>query len=259
MHHKKISLERKWVYPQWLSEQEPIIKPQTFSHRILAEDAVLCFSFHLFSHLCDAFGLDEGDEGPRFPGTVHYRAKDEVALFQGSFGGPAAGILMETLIASGVERIVMVGKAGSISPKCTLGDLFLPSWGVREEGTSYHYLPSNNWCEVSEGLYSVIQGYFEVDMFLKGGVWSTDAPFRETMDKVQRYAEHGVLAVEMECTTLMAIAVYREVDFVAILVITDELYSGKWVRGLGSERVKNCQDYLCQTLADGFYQGGGFV
>jgi purine-nucleoside phosphorylase len=72
------------------------------------------------------------------------------------------------------------------------------------------------------------------------------------MDKVQRFAEMGVLAVEMECTALMAIAMYRNVDFAAALVITDELFRGEWTQGFGSPDVIRQQEFLCQTLAGMF-------
>lgn len=251
--------ERKWVYPQWLSNQKSIVQPSDFSGQINAEDAVLCFSEGLFSRLANAFNLNKGRNAPQFPGALQGVLNEDIAICQGFFGGSAAGMLMEALIASGVERFVMVGEAGSITPECTTGDLFLPRWGVREDGTSYHYLPANSWCEVSEELFEVIKGYFRPPKCMEGGIWTTDAPFRETMDKIQRYAKEGVLAVDMECTALMSISMYRNVDFAAVFVITDELFSGEWIRGFGTQEVTRNQDDICQTLADRFYRKGGFV
>lgn len=235
--------------PLWLSAGKPIIEPASFAGPIGVGDALLCFSEDIFSRLVDAFGLGDGEEGPRFAGALKGKVGEDVALFQACFGGPAAGMLMEALVASGVERFVMAGQAGSISSRCRIGDLFLPIWGIREEGTSYHYLPEGVECRGSADLVEEIKSHLGTAEFIEGGIWTTDAPFRETMDKVQRYAEGGALAVEMECTALMAIAMYRDVDFAAALVITDELFRGEWSRGFGTPEVARQQDFLCQALA----------
>jgi len=61
-----------------------------------------------------------------------------------------------------------------------------------------------------------------------GGVWSIDAVFRETRDKVRKYSSMGVLCVDMESTGLMAVAVYRGVELGLAHIVTDELYTGSW-------------------------------
>jgi len=44
---------------------------------------------------------------------------------------------------------------------------------------------------------------------LTGGVWTTDALYRETRDKVEAYGARSVLVVETEMTALMTVASYR--------------------------------------------------
>jgi len=235
--------------PHWLSDQAPIVEPDVFSRQIPVKDALLCFSGDIYSCLVAAFGLGEVEESPRLPGSLKGKMNEQVAVFQACFGGPAAGMLMEALVASGVKRFLMVGQAGAISPHCSIGDLLLPTWGIREEGTSYHYIPADASCHVSAVLLEELKNQLGAGEFVEGGVWTTDAPFRETMDKVQRYAEEGALAVEMECTALMAIAMCRDVDFAAALIITDELFRGGWSQGFGTPEVARQQDFLCQALA----------
>ncbi|MFO7743667.1 MAG: nucleoside phosphorylase [Anaerolineae bacterium] len=246
-------------HPRLLSMETSIVRPAVFSCEVEAEDAILCFSQDIFSCLVDAFSLHDGGDAPGLPGALEGKVDDTIGIYMACFGAPAAGMLMEALIASGVKRFAMVGQAGAISPRCGIGDVFLPTWGVREEGTSYHYLSPEVRCEVSQDLLGTIKGYFKTIDFVEGGVWTTDAPFRETVDKVQRFAKEGVLAVEMECTALMAIAAYRCVEFAAALVITDHLFSGEWVQAFGSAEVIRGQELLCRTVAEGFRQRGGFT
>lgn len=247
------------LHPRWLSVERSIVRPAVFSREVEAEDAVLCFSEDIFSCLVDAFSLHGGGDARGFSGALEGKLDDTIGIYKACFGAPAAGMLMEALIASGVKRFVMVGQAGAISPRCGIGDLFLPTWGVREEGTSYHYLSPDARCGVSEDLLGVVKGWLRTIEFVEGGVWTTDAPFRETVDKTQRFAKEEVLAVEMECTALMAVAAYRCVEFAAALVITDHLFSGEWVQAFGSAEVIRGQELLCRTLAEGFRQRGGFT
>jgi purine-nucleoside phosphorylase len=67
--------------------------------------------------------------------------------------------------------------------------------------------------------------------FRTGEVWTTDAPYRETLDKVKHYQRLGVLAVEMEMSALMTVARFRAVSVAAVLVVSDELFNLKWKPG----------------------------
>jgi nucleoside phosphorylase len=67
--------------------------------------------------------------------------------------------------------------------------------------------------------------------FSKGAVWTTDAIYRETPEKVRTYQGLGVLAVEMEMSALMTVAIYRSVAVAGLLVVSDELSHLRWRPG----------------------------
>jgi uridine phosphorylase len=236
----------------WLSTARPVIEPAAAARPLGIRRAVISFSPVSHQALLQSFDLQTAEAGPSLPGALEGKLGDGVAIYQAYFGAPATGMLMEALVASGVRFVVQVGMAGSISPACRIGDLVVPTWGIREEGTSYHYLPPDVPGRVSEESLALLRRCLEGGRFLEGGVWTTDAPYRETEDKVQAYARQGVLAVEMECTALMAIAAVRQVAFAAALVITDELFGQEWVQGFASEPVQATSGWLCQALARGF-------
>ena len=58
-------------------------------------------------------------------------------------GAPMAVMLLEQLIALGAQRLLYLGFCGALIPSYRIGDLFLPMHAIREEGTSYHYLPAD--------------------------------------------------------------------------------------------------------------------
>ena len=64
--------------------------------------------------------------------------------------------------------------------------------------------------------------------FIKGKVCSTDARFRETFDLVGHLRKNEVLAIEMEISAVFAIAIFRQVQASAIVIISDELKDEKW-------------------------------
>jgi len=157
-----------------------------------------------------------------------------VLAAQTYFGAPAAVVTLELLIASGIRRFLVYGGAGSITRKLRIGDVLIPTWGVREEGASHHYVPEGHVPKPSqslarrlrEALFSTLTPHGS--RVMEGGVWSTDAIFMETEDKVRKYADEGVLGVDMESTALMTVAEYRGVELAIALIITDELMPPEW-------------------------------
>ncbi|TFF96699.1 phosphorylase [Candidatus Thorarchaeota archaeon] len=232
----------------WLSNEESITEPSVFAVSLEGKTAVICFANDFYDHLKAAFELADARDAPGIAGGLKGTMSSDVVLYHCCFGAPAAGLHLEGLIASGVDRVIMAGSAGSISPTARVGSIVLPTWGIREEGTSYHYLPAETDCRPSADLLQEIRGVMGLERVSEGGVWTTDAALRETKEKVKQYAKRGVLAVDMECTALMAIALYRNVQFAAVLVITDELFEGEWRRGFRSKGVERAKKIVAERI-----------
>ncbi|MGQ9652619.1 MAG: nucleoside phosphorylase [Thermodesulfobacteriota bacterium] len=167
----------------------------------------------------------------------------EVGLAGWAMGAPMAVYLMERLIALGARWIVGVGSCGSLQPHLRIGDVILPTGASIEEGTSAHYRGEDVTTAPDPAILGALRAALMaqgVDPAL-GPIWTTDAPFRETVQKVTRYRDEGLLAVEMEASALMTVASFRRVGFCSLLVVSDELGDLKWRRGftdpLFSERL----------------------
>ena len=74
--------------------------------------------------------------------------------------------------------------------------------------------------------------------FTKGEIWTTDAIYRETPEKVRKYRKKGILAVEMEISALLTVAAYRSVSLTGLLVVSDELFDLKWRPGFSDSLLK---------------------
>ena len=151
-------------------------------------------------------------------------------------GAPQAVMVMELLLRRGVTGFYSLGLCGSLQPGLVWGDIVLPRAGLSEEGTSVHYPLEGVPAEPDRELFKKLeQTLIEKQYIFKSGrVWTTDAPYRETRDKVKRMTENGLLAVDMETTALMTVARFRKLAWAGLLVVSDELWGEKWRPGFSS-------------------------
>jgi uridine phosphorylase len=153
-----------------------------------------------------------------------------LTLLVGPIGAPATVATLESAIALGARRVLFLGICGSLQPDLRIGDLVLVDSTIREEGTSYHYLPPGEPAEPSPALLGLAESLLTRDgaAYRRGTVWTTDAPFRETRTKVQRLASQGVLGVEMETSAVYALARFRSVEALSLQVVSDQLVGEEW-------------------------------
>jgi len=167
-------------------------------------------------------------------------------------GAPQAVLVLEKLIALGSKAIVVFGWCGSLQSDLKIGDWVLPTSAHSEEGTSTHYPMDSAKYFPDADLVARLQDYCGQHGFSvrPGPVWTTDAPLRETVDKVRLYGKDGVLAVEMEMSALFHVAAYRKVRLVGLLAVSDELFTLKWRPGFSSTSFKNSCRQATDALLD---------
>ncbi|MBD3348096.1 MAG: purine-nucleoside phosphorylase [Candidatus Eisenbacteria bacterium] len=215
--------------------REALIEP---SEHVLPIDApehcVPCFFQDVLDGLRDEGRLREigamGSEMGRHPlYEIDYEGR-RLALFQPGLTAPFGAAMLEEVICMGCRKFVACGGAGVLIPDVHVGHVIVPSAAVRDEGTSYHYLPPSREVEPSPEALEAIEAVLEerdVD-YLKGKTWTTDAIYRETRDKVQRRRDEGCLAVEMEAAAFFAVARFRGVPFGQILYGGDDVSGERW-------------------------------
>ncbi|HNX46595.1 MAG TPA: nucleoside phosphorylase [Anaerolineaceae bacterium] len=155
-----------------------------------------------------------------------------LAFMHPGVGAPLSAGLMEEAIAMGCGAILACGGCGVLDRNLAVGHLLLPIAAVRDEGTSYHYLPPAPEVQANPVALSAIENVLEkmAVPYLKTKTWTTDAFYRETPARVARYKAAGCLTVEMEAAALMAVAQFRGVTFGQILYGGDTVIEGAWDR-----------------------------
>jgi uridine phosphorylase len=173
----------------------------------------------------------------RFPSMAYCTIEVEgktLSVFGAPLGSPQAALVLERLIAMGARKVVAFGCCGSLYPTLKTGDLVIPTHALSEEGTSAHYpLPDGLRAKADERVTrSLMKNCLEKNLpWIAGKIWTTDAIFRETREKVNRYGQMDILAVEMEMSALFTIAVYRKISLGGLMVVSDELAGSKWKTG----------------------------
>jgi uridine phosphorylase len=134
----------------------------------------------------------------------------EVGIVGCAVGAPFAVLVAEQLFASGCQLLVSVTSAGQITPVGPTPYFVLIDRALRDEGTSYHYLPPATFAEAPDSArlncaQQTLRGLAGIAIH-RGTTWTTDAPYRETEAAIASARASGALAVEMEAAALYAFA-----------------------------------------------------
>lgn len=212
-----------------------IIEPgKCIKPRDVPEHCVICF----FKEVVDKVRRDFGakilskrswEDGKHPLYEIEFQGK-RLGFFQPGVGAPMAAGLLEEIIALGCRKFIACGGAGNLKPNTPVGHLIIPTSAVRDEGTSYHYLPPSREVIADLAVNSIIAAVLDEEGFpyLEGKTWTTDSPYRETPEKVALRQSEGCVTVEMETAAFFAVARFRNVPFGQILYSGDDLTQEKW-------------------------------
>lgn len=140
-------------------------------------------------------------------------------------GASFAVLVAEQLFASGCRLLISPTSAGQITPVLPPPYGLLIEWAIRDEGTSYHYLPPGVESQFHPSLLEQLRGAF-ADCpvpVVTGDSWTTDAPYRETRRAIEHHRLQGILAVEMEAAALYAFASDRDRRVVCFALVTNQM------------------------------------
>lgn len=140
-------------------------------------------------------------------------------------GASFAVLVAEQLFVSGCELLVSIASAGQIVEAGPPPYHILIDRALRDEGTSYHYLPPSAYAAADPALAGLATRAFAAAgcAVHRGATWTTDAPFRETEGAIAARRREGLLAVEMEAAALYAFAEARARPVLCLAHVTNQL------------------------------------
>ena len=140
-------------------------------------------------------------------------------------GASFAVLVAEELFASGCELLISITSAGQIISLQNPPYVVMIEKALRDEGTSYHYLPPSAFSYLQQELRKAITFAWDntyVPLHI-GASWTTDAPFRETEEMIAVCRNKGILAVEMEAAALYALAEAKQYKIICFAHVTNQM------------------------------------
>ena len=129
------------------------------------------------------------------------------------------------MFASGCRLLISVSSSGQITPSRAPPYFILIERALRDEGTSYHYLPPADFAHAPADLVAAIAPALlgVGEPVERGTTWTTDAPYRETRQAIEAASARGILAVEMEAAALYAFAQARGKAVLCFAHVTNQM------------------------------------
>ena len=243
---------------KYSEEMRAIINPDDFVSKIdnIPKVAIACYSHVLFDKIVkDYHGVEIGrldyTDSVKIIYKIEYECH-EYALFMMSVGSPAAATTIEDVHAMGCEKFIVFGNCGVLSREIDDLAIIIPNKAIREEGVSQHYLGVGEDIQVNEKYMNTFKeilkdkGY----SYVEGTTWTTDAFYRETLEKVNMMRDKGAICVEMEVAALQAVCDFRGIDLFTLFYAADNLENEYWdERSLsGSEKIDEKMAVVSLTL-----------
>jgi uridine phosphorylase len=214
---------------------EAFIEPgQVIRPRDTPGHCVLCFFREVIEKVCgDGKGKvivqNRWEDGPHPLYEIDVEGK-RLAVFHPGIGASMGAGLLEEVIAFGCRKFIVCGGCGALDKDIAVGHLVVPTAAVRDEGTSYHYLPPGREVSASPDAVAALERVLQTHgvPYRLGKTWTTDAPYRETPAKIQQRKAEGCVTVEMEAAGFFAVAQFRGVPLAQILYGGDDVSGEAW-------------------------------
>ena len=237
-------IEKEFPILEFDPTLEAIIEPsRIIRRRDVPEHCVLCFFQEAIAKICEERQAKEifslrWEDATHTLYEIDVNGK-RVAVMHPGVGAPMAAGLLEEIIALGCRKFIACGGGGVLDKSIAVGHIIVPTSAVRDEGTSYHYLPpGREVCASPEGIAAIEQVLQAQEIpYIISKTWTTDGVYRETLAKVLQRKAEGCLMVEMEAAAFFAVAQFRRVTFAQMLYGGDDVSGGEWdSRGWGTHQ-----------------------
>ena len=153
------------------------------------------------------------------------RSGERLGIIGCAVGASFAVLLAEELFVSGCRLLISMTSAGQILAGGPTPYFVVIDRALRDEGTSYHYLPPAEFAAADAALVETAMRALRgaPQTIYRGAAWTTDAPFRETAAAIDQARTRGILAVEMEAAALYAFATARQKPVLCLAHVTNQM------------------------------------
>jgi len=143
--------------------------------------------------------------------------------------GPWVAMALEELKVMGLKYAIGIGACGSFSEKLQIDDFVIAENAIISDGTSKEYSnghaagPSIKLLKMMEALFSN-----KNQTYKKACVWTLDAMYRETIEKIKRWRKIGAECVNMETGTFYTVSEELGIESIYLSFVLDLIHTEEW-------------------------------
>lgn len=225
--------ENNWPVMEFDDNPVAKLNPTHFSGDGFDTDKlVITFFPEVIDKLLLAGKIQQNNIIPGENPVIIYRftERPDVLLTLGQVGCPACGGNLDLFNAMGITKVMFCGGGGVLVKDLEVGQILVVDGAIRDEGFSYQYIPASRVIYTDPAITEKIIDYLDKRevSYLRGLVWTTDAIFRETMDRIELRKKEGAKIVEMEQAGCIAVAQFRKFAYGALIYSGDDLSGEDW-------------------------------
>ena len=145
-------------------------------------------------------------------------------------GMPTTAIYAHELIALGAKRLIRVGTCGTYQSHLNIGDVILAMTASTDSGINKHIFNQKDFAPAAHYplLEKAVAAARDLNLNIHvGNILSSDSFYNDNPDHWKKWAEYGVLGVEMETSALYTIGAKQKVETLSILTVSDSLVTGQ--------------------------------
>lgn len=235
-----------------MSTKQAVLNPEQMVSPIsnFPKIGISCFSKELIdrtvkrypSRIMQYFHTDNG-EIPIYELTIE---NHKIALYMSRTGASACTIGYEEVRVMGLEKLILFGTCGSLKDAIKDCSIVIPTSAISEEGVSQHYGQTGEIKLVQPRLAIFKQLIKEYGFsYTEGKVWTTDALYRETKDKIEKRIQEGCICVDMEASAMASVSQFRNQELFHFFYAADLLSTESWEeRSLGNQSALEQKDRI---------------
>jgi purine-nucleoside phosphorylase len=162
--------------------------------------------------------------------TGRYRDK-QISVMGSGMGMPTLAIYVNELVGEyQVKTLIRVGTCGAFQPYLKLGDIVLAMTASTDSHMNklrfngMDYAPAANF-ELLLKAYEAAKER-QANVYV-GGMFAGDSFYHDDPNWWKKWADYGVLVVEMETSALYTLAAKFKVEALSILTVSDNLATGE--------------------------------
>ncbi|QCJ41136.1 purine-nucleoside phosphorylase [Bacillus sp. S3] len=164
----------------------------------------------------------------------------QVSVQGTGMGNPSMSIYATELINDyGAKKLIRIGTCGAMQKELKIRDIILAQAVSSDSNMTEKIFYGCNYAPTAD-FSLLMKAYQEAQSknatVYVGNIYNSDEFYRETLDRLHKFMDFGVLAVEMESTALYTLAAKYGVKALSILTVGSQLLTNERLTHKESEK-----------------------